>query len=71
MPDERLGERICAFIVLRAGLEELGVGALSEYLLDKGVSKYKLPERIEYVDELPRTASGKVRKTELRMWLES
>ncbi len=65
MPDPRLGERACAYVVLKpgkamtfddmiAGLKGLGAGVL------------QFPERLEIVDELPRTAVGKVDKKALR-----
>ena len=59
MPDERLGERICAYVVAdrRFALEEL-----KEYLHKKGVPKRFCPERIEFVEAIPRTHSGKVKK---------
>ncbi|MGL3200410.1 MULTISPECIES: 3-phosphoshikimate 1-carboxyvinyltransferase [Curtobacterium] len=65
MPDERLGERACAFVVPAAG-ERLDHRALQRYLDDAGVSKYYWPERLEYIDELPRNAVGKVQKNVLR-----
>jgi cyclohexanecarboxylate-CoA ligase len=67
-PDERLGERACAVIASRGG-GPLGLAEVSEFLLRKGLSKQFLPERVELVDALPRTASGKIRKVELRSWL--
>jgi len=64
VPDARLGQRACA-VVVPAGepptLEELCRG-----LLEQGLSKRFLPERLEVVPELPKTASGKIRKVELR-----
>ena len=69
-PDERLGERACAVVALRAGAE-LSLPDVAEFLLDRGLSKHFLPERLETVDTLPKTASGKIRKVELRGWLES
>lgn len=66
MPDPRLGERACAFVVLNdrdKGLTLKEVGKLFE---EKGVSKFKYPERVEIVENLPRTASGKIQKYVLR-----
>lgn len=65
LPDERLGERACAFVVVRGG-GALDLPALSEHLLAHGVSKHFLPERLEIIDEMPKTMSGKIRKIELR-----
>jgi fatty-acyl-CoA synthase len=64
VPDERWGERPMAVVVLREG-EEAGPDALREHLA--GVfAKWQLPDRFEYIDALPRTATGKFKKTDLR-----
>jgi 2,3-dihydroxybenzoate-AMP ligase len=65
MPDRELGERTCAYVVLRAG-EELALPELCEYLLGRGIAKYKLPERLEEVADLPTTKVGKIDKAMLR-----
>jgi len=65
MPDERLGERACAFIIPRPG-EEITMRDLQAHLEFKGVVKQYWPERLEVVDEIPRSANGKIRKVELR-----
>jgi cyclohexanecarboxylate-CoA ligase len=65
MPDKRVGEKSCAFVVPEAG-EELTLEAVKEYLLAQRVAVQKLPERLELVDALPMTAVGKVRKNVLR-----
>ncbi len=65
MPDPRLGERNCVYIVPRAG-ETVTLAEIVSFLTDRGVAKVKLPERLELVDSLPMTASGKVRKVALR-----
>jgi len=65
MPDPRLGERSCAFVKLNEG-SELRFEEMVAYLYDNGTAKNYLPERLEIVDELPRNASGKVLKFELR-----
>jgi acyl-CoA synthetase (AMP-forming)/AMP-acid ligase II len=65
MPHPRLGEGICAFIVPNSStvptIEEIG-----RLFADMGLARQKAPERIEPVDSLPRTASGKIRKDLLR-----
>ncbi len=61
MPDERLGERACAFVV-----GDLDFEAMLEYLDSHRVSKTYWPERLELVDTLPRTPSGKIQKFILR-----
>ena len=65
MPDERLGERACAFVVLD-DTGELDFAAMLEYLDSHRVSKTYWPERLELVDTLPRTPSGKIQKFVLR-----
>jgi 3-phosphoshikimate 1-carboxyvinyltransferase len=65
MPDERLGERACAFVV-PAGGTGLGFEAMLEYLDARRVAKPYWPERLELVDALPRTPSGKIQKFLLR-----
>jgi cyclohexanecarboxylate-CoA ligase len=64
IPDERLGERACAVLVTDG--TALDLPQLSEHLLGQKLSKHFLPERVEIVAALPKTASGKVRKKELR-----
>lgn len=65
VPDERLGERACAFISLRDD-EPIDLNEIKEFLLDKGFAKYKLPEYLRIKDELPTTPSGKITKGPLR-----
>ncbi len=65
MPDERLGERACAFIVLEADAE-FGFEAMQRHLDAGRLAKPYWPERLELVDELPRTPSGKIQKFVLR-----
>ena len=64
VPDARLGERTCACLVPRAG-ETLDFAEIVGFLRDK-IATYKLPERVEILQELPRTPTGKVQKTVLR-----
>ena len=66
LPDERLGERICAVLVVKDGRPELTVGSLAEYLVAAGLSKHYLPERVVTLPELPTTPSGKIQKFKLR-----
>ncbi len=64
IPDDRWGERPLAAVVLREG-EEATPDDLREHLSQK-FSKWQLPERFEFIDEIPRTATGKFKKTQLR-----
>jgi cyclohexanecarboxylate-CoA ligase len=65
MPDPRLGEKACAFVVLSPGAA-LDLAGLREYLDGRHIARQKYPERLEIVDALPRTATGKVQKFMLR-----
>jgi non-ribosomal peptide synthetase component E (peptide arylation enzyme) len=64
LPDERLGERVCACVVLVPGTE-LDFSTMIERLRAVGLATYKLPERLENVEVLPLTASGKIQKFEI------
>jgi cyclohexanecarboxylate-CoA ligase len=64
-PDARLGERGCAFVVLRPGLS-LTLAELQAYMADCKVAKQYWPERVEVIADLPRTPSGKIQKFKLR-----
>ncbi|MCW2997864.1 MAG: 2,3-dihydroxybenzoate-AMP ligase [Solirubrobacterales bacterium] len=66
MPDERLGERACAFLVITAGHKAPSVSDLQEYLHGLGVAKFKTPERVEVRPDLPLTNVDKVNKVTLR-----
>ena len=70
MPDPMFGERVCVFIELKAG-SALDLPTLVEHLLQQGVSKELLPERLEVLDELPRSSGGKVAKGQLREHIRS
>jgi len=60
--DERLGEKICACLVLPEGGAAPTLGALQAYLLEQGFAKFKLPERIAVFEQLPRNPLGKVQR---------
>jgi 2,3-dihydroxybenzoate-AMP ligase len=64
MPDPRLGERACAFLV--ASERELTLPEIREHLEGLGVAKYKWPERLEWVSHLPRSQVNKIDKKLLR-----
>ena len=65
MPDPLFGERVCVFVELKQA-SALDLPILVEHLLQLGVSKELLPERLEILDELPRSAGGKIAKGLLR-----
>lgn len=66
MPDPFLGERACAFIVIKTGDSCPSVPELGAFLQGLGLAKFKLPERIETINEFPVTRVGKVDKRALR-----
>lgn len=66
MPDERLGERACAYVVPTAGATPPSLTDVQEHFERLGVAKYKWPERLEFLASLPRTATYKVDKVLLR-----
>jgi len=66
MEDNLMGEKSCAFIVARRALKPV---VLRRHLRELGVAEFKLPDRIECVDELPLTPVGKVDKKRLRQQL--
>ncbi|EIP0509601.1 medium-chain fatty-acid--CoA ligase [Escherichia coli] len=66
IPDERLGERSCAYVVLKAPHHSLSLEEVVAFFSRKRVAKYKYPEHIVVIEKLPRTASGKIQKFLLR-----
>lgn len=70
MPDERFGERACAFVVCRPGCM-IDLEAMRQHLAAKGVAAPYWPERLEVVEQFPRTANGKVHKATLRAMLRN
>jgi non-ribosomal peptide synthetase component E (peptide arylation enzyme) len=66
MPDPRLGERGCAYVVPRDPQNPPTLAGICAYLAAAGLAKYKWPERLELIDALPRTQVGKIAKWALR-----
>lgn len=66
MPDRRLQERACAFVSMKPGCDPLTMETMTTFLNEKGVTRQYWPERLEIVEDFPRTASGKVQKFRLR-----
>jgi cyclohexanecarboxylate-CoA ligase len=64
-PDPRLGERACAFVVLRPG-QTLDLAGVQALMTEHKVAKQYWPERVEIVADLPKTPAGKVQKYQLR-----
>ncbi|MFD1929982.1 MULTISPECIES: class I adenylate-forming enzyme family protein [Nonomuraea] len=63
-PDDVLGEKVCAVVVPR---DEIDLESVVAFLRDKGIASYKLPERLEIVEALPRNPVGKILKRELKL----
>jgi cyclohexanecarboxylate-CoA ligase len=66
LPDPAAGEIACAVVRVRGGAPPPSLADLTAHLSAQGLSRRKLPERLELVDDFPRTASGKVVKRALR-----
>ena len=69
MPDQVYGERACAFIQPKAGLS-VDLPEIVDFLLQKQIAKFKLPERIELIDGFPLSPAGKILRRELRVIVE-
>lgn len=65
MPDERLGELGCCFVTLKEGAT-MGFQDMIQFLKDNKLARNYLPEHLEVVTDMPRTASGKIQKFQLR-----
>lgn len=70
MPDERLGELGCCFVTLHEGAS-FNFKNMIDYLLENQLAKNYLPEHLEIIAEMPRTASGKIQKFQLREMAKS
>ena len=70
MPDERLGELGCCFVTLNAGVS-FSFQDMIDYLLENQLAKNYLPEHLEIISDMPRTASGKIQKFQLREMAKS
>jgi cyclohexanecarboxylate-CoA ligase len=65
MPDPRLGERACAYVTLVADAS-LTFDEMITYLAEQQMAKQYFPERLEIINKMPRTPSGKIQKFQLR-----
>ncbi len=66
VPDPQSGERVCACVVLRPGAAAMTLADVRAFMEGRGVMRQKIPEQLELMPELPRNATGKVRKDLLR-----
>lgn len=69
MPDAHLGEKSCAFVIRSD--ERLRSVDLIRFLRERGLATYKIPDRIEFVAQFPKTPVGKVSKKQLRLDIEA
>ncbi|MET8688448.1 (2,3-dihydroxybenzoyl)adenylate synthase [Streptomyces sp. NPDC004732] len=65
-PDAYLGERTCAYVILRAGAEPMKPAAIRKFVRERGLASYKVPDRVEFVEVFPQTGVGKISKKALR-----
>ena len=65
MPDPVFGEKACAFVIPKEG-RSITFEQLVQFLLSRGIAKFKMPERLEIVSEFPISAAGKVLRRDLR-----
>lgn len=65
-PDDRLGERLCAYVTLDENTTNVTLDEIKDYLAKQQLSKSYLPEYLEVIEAMPRTASGKIQKFKLR-----
>jgi len=68
MPDANMGEKMCAFVILKAH-QTLVLKELVDFLLTKEIAKFKLPERLEVLNDFPVSTFGKVSKKALGEWI--
>ena len=69
VPDPVYGERVCACVVLRSG-QFISLEDMVDFLRREKVATFKLPERLEVFEDMPKSAGGKIRKVELRATVE-
>jgi acyl-CoA synthetase len=69
-PDARLGEHACAMLRLRPGAAPITLADVTAHLTNAGLARQKWPEDLRLVEDFPRTASGKIRKVDLRAELK-
>lgn len=69
-PDERMGEKACAFVKLKEGAKPIVLQDIIDFLKQHNVANQYLPERLEIRDDIPMTPSGKIQKFKLRELLK-
>lgn len=71
VPDAYLGERTCAFVILRKGEAQPGTAQLRAFVRSRGLAAYKVPDKLRIVATFPSTGVGKVSRTDLRAALRA
>lgn len=66
MPDTAMGEKVCVYVVPTEGEGKITLDDITSFMKEKGIAVYKLPERVEIIDAIPRNPVGKILKKELR-----
>ena len=66
LPDARTGERACAVVALKPGVDTFGFVDMQQFLRDAGIRLQAIPEQLEIVELIPRNPSGKITKNALR-----
>ncbi|MFD8571476.1 (2,3-dihydroxybenzoyl)adenylate synthase [Streptomyces sp. NPDC059639] len=70
VPDEYLGERSLAYVILRPDAEPLKPVTVKRFVRERGVAAYKVPDLVEFVDVFPQTGIGKTAKKQQRSTAE-
>ena len=70
IPDDYLGERTCVFVT-PAQEESIELDEIVDFLQEQGIAKYKFPERLEVVEQMPRNPVGKLLKKDLKEILKA
>jgi non-ribosomal peptide synthetase component E (peptide arylation enzyme) len=70
MPDTEMGERVCAYVVLKSR-EEFSFSEMVQFMRDQGIASFKIPERLEITNDLPLVGGIKVDKKRLRQDIET
>lgn len=70
MKDEQWGERPKAFVTVREGKQITGQEVVAWARDNKSISRFMVPREVEVLSDLPKTSTGKIKKTVLRKWAE-
>ncbi|QAY67603.1 class I adenylate-forming enzyme family protein [Paenibacillus protaetiae] len=70
-PHETLGQQTVACIVLQEGAAPFTLAEMRDFLGERGLAKFQFPDKLEFMEQLPMTHSGKIKKKDLREWLSS